>query len=176
MDFITAIHEAGHAVAHRRLFGDRHLSWGMALVHDQEQEEQGAAGWNTSDYLGNEDDQSTADLDVCLCAGYAAVVAAGFTEAEAATGCDETDECDFRKVHGDLEAAKAKAIDLMREPEHVKAVKRIADELLLRRRLHGDHVGLLLDLAFGEITEQEYLQLLSFRGWNNNDPTLEPEA
>lgn len=148
----------------------------MALVRDQEQEEQGAAGLNTSDYLGNEDDQSTADLDICLCAGYAAVVVAGFSEAEAAAGCDETDECDFRKVYGDLEAAKAKAIDLMREPENVKAVKRIADELLLRHRLHGDHIGLLLDLPYWEITEQEYLQLTSFCGWNNNDPTLEPEA
>jgi hypothetical protein len=71
-------------------------------------------------------------------------------------------------VHGDLETAKAKAIDLMREPENVRAVKRIADEHLLRRRLHGDHVGLLLDLAFGEITEQEYLQLLSFVAVRNN--------
>jgi hypothetical protein len=176
MNLITAIHEAGHAVAHRRLFGDRHFSWGIALVDNQDQEEQGAAGWNMSDYLGHEDEQTTADLDVCLCAGYAAVVAAGFSEAEAAAGCDEEDNGDFRMVHGDLETAKAKALDLMREPENVKAVKRIADELLLRRRLHGDHVGLLLDLAFGEITEQFYLQLLSARGWNDNDPTLEPEA
>ena len=176
MDLITAIHEAGHAVAHRRLFGDRDFSWGMALVPEQEQEEQGMDGWNMLDRLGNDDDQSTADSDVVRCAGYAAVVAAGFTEAEAAAGCYERDEYDFPQVHGDLETAKAKAIDLMREPENVKAVKRIADELLLRHRLHGDHVGLLLDLAYGEITEQEYLQLLSFHGWNNNDPTLEPEA
>ncbi len=58
----------------------------------------------------------------------------------------------------------------------MKAVKRIADELLLRCRLHGDHVGLLLDVVFGEITEQFYLQPLSVRGWKNNDQTLEPEA
>jgi hypothetical protein len=129
-----------------------------------------------ADRLGNDDDQSTADNDVYQSAGYAAVIAAGFSEAEAAAGCDETDECDFRKVQGDLETAKAKAVDLMRELENMKAVKRIADELLLRRRLHGDHVGLLIDLEFGEISEQEYLQLLSLRGWNNNGPTLEPEA
>ncbi len=176
MDLITAIHEAGHAVAHRRLFGDRDFSWGMALVPDEEQEEQGMDGWNMLDRLGNDDEQSTANYDVVLCAGYAAIVAAGFSEVEAAVGCDETDYCDFRMVHGDLETAKAKAIDLMREPENVRAVKRIADELLLRRRLHGDHVGLLLDLAFGEITEQFYLQLLAAHGWDNNDPTLEPEA
>ena len=148
----------------------------MALVPDQNQEEQGAAGWNMSDYLGNEDDQSTVDMDVCLCAGYAAVIAAGFGEAEAAAGCYETDYSDFRKVHGDLDTAKAKAIDLMRKPENVKAVKRIADELLSRRRLHGDHIELLLQLEYVEITEQKYLQLLYSRGWNNNGPTLEPEA
>lgn len=176
MNLITAIHEAGHAVAHRCLFVDRSFPWGMALVPEQDQEEQGMDGWNMIDRLGNDDDQSTADDDVVRCAGYAAAVAAGFSEAEAEVGCYEEDEFDFQQVRGDLETAKAKAIDLMREPENVKAVKRIADELLLRRRLHGDHVGLLLDLAFGEITEQEYLQLLSFHGWNNNDPTLEPEA
>ena len=96
MDLITAIHEAGHAVAHRRLFGERDFSWGMALVPD---EEQGMDGWNMLDRLGYDDDQSTADNDVVRCAGYAAVVAAGFCEAEAAAGCDETDYCDFRKVH-----------------------------------------------------------------------------
>ena len=79
-------------------------------------------------------------------------------------------------MHGDLDTAKAKAIDLMRKPENVKAVKRIADELLSRRRLHGDHIELLLQLEYVEITEQEYLQLLYSRGWNNNGPTLEPEA
>ena len=176
MDLITAIHEAGHAVADRRLFGDRSFSWGIALVPEQDQEEQGMDAWNMIDRLGNDDDQSTADNDVVRCAGYAAVVAAGFSEAEAEAGCYERDYYDFRMVRGDLETAKAKAIELMREPENVEAVKRIADELLLRRRLHGDHVGLILDLAFGEITEQFYLQLLSARGWNNNDPTLEPEA
>ncbi len=41
MDLITAIHEAGHAVAHRQLFGDRDFSWGMALVPDEEEEAQG---------------------------------------------------------------------------------------------------------------------------------------
>lgn len=40
----------------------------------------------------------------------------------------------------------------------MKAVKLIAEEPLLQRRLHVDHDGLLLELAFGEITEQEYLQ------------------
>ena len=33
------------------------------------------------DRLGNDDDQSTADNDVVRCEGYAAVVAAGFSEA-----------------------------------------------------------------------------------------------
>jgi hypothetical protein len=108
MDLITAIHEAGHAVAHRRLFGDRSFSWGMALVPEQEQEEQGMDGWNMIDRLGKDDDQSTADNDLVRCAGYAAVVAAGFSEAEA--GCYERDEYDFPKCMVTLRLPKPRRL------------------------------------------------------------------
>lgn len=173
MALITAIHEAGHSVAHRRLFPEAFFSWGIAIVPEDAQDEEDAAGWSITDHLGSDEDLSPADLDTCLCAGYAAVIAAGYSEQEAAFGCDEeADDCDFRRVQGDLAAAKAKAVELMRQPENVRAVKRLAEELLLRRQLHGDHVGLLIDLADGEITEREYLQHLVARGWNHDGPTL----
>jgi hypothetical protein len=175
-DLIIAIHEAGHAVARRRLFGAWDSEWGLAIVPDEDQEKQGAAGWHAPMNPYEDDDCSPADLDVCRCARYAAVIAAGFSEADAAEGCDGPPETDFRKVTGELESAKTKAIDLMRQAENVKAVKRIADELLLRRRLRGDHVQLLLDLIDGEIAEQECLQHLSLRGWHGGNPTLEDGA
>lgn len=49
----------------------------------------------------------------------------------------------------------------MQQPENVKAVKRIAEELMLRRQLHPDHVMRLLELSDGELTESEYQQLVS---------------
>ncbi|MCS7466116.1 hypothetical protein NZK35_05440 [Stieleria sp. ICT_E10.1] len=172
MDLITAIHEAGHTVAHRRFFPNWYL-FGVACVLVEEQEEEGAAGWSANEQLsGNEDAQTMADFDTYLCAGYGAVLAARYSEDEAAAGCEN----DFSKVQGARAAAKAMALDLMRQPENVKAVKRIADELMLRRRLHSDHVTMLIDLSDGEITESEYQEALSFRGWNNNEPTLEPDA
>lgn len=173
MDLIIAIHEAGHAVAHRRLFPDTWFAWGLAIVPEDEQDERDAVGWSATEHLGNEDDLSPTDLDTCVCAGYGAVIAAGYNEDQATAGCDEeSDECDFRRVRGDLAAARVRAIELMRQPENVKAVKRLADELMLRRQLHGDHVGLLIDVADGEITESEYQQHLGWRGWNHNGPTL----
>jgi hypothetical protein len=172
MDSIIAVHEAGHTVAFRRLFPNRY-AFGVAIVPDDEQEEQEAAGWSANEQLhGHEDDRTTADFGAYLCAGYAAVLVAGYSEDEAAAGCGS----DFSKVHGDLAAAKVKAIDLMRQPENVKAVNRLADELTRRRRIHPDHIGVLIDLSDGEVTESEYQEMLSFRGWCGDDPTLEPDT
>ena len=170
MASITAVHEAGHTVAYSRLFPDS-LGFGVAIGSDEEQEEQGLAGWSLNGY---EDDHATAESEFAayLCAGYAAVLIAGYSEDEAAAGCGN----DFSRVHGDLAVAKVKAIDLMRRPENVKAVNRIADELMRRQRLHPDHVEQLINLSDGEVTESEYQEMLSFRGWCGDDPTLEPDA
>jgi hypothetical protein len=177
VEMIMAIHEAGHAVAHRRLLPETWFSRGMGIVPEEEHEEEGAAAWSANEHSVCEDDLPAGDLDACRCAGYAAVIAAGHSEDDAAAGCDEdADECDFKRVRGDLAEAKSRAVALMRRQENVQAVKRLADELLLRRQLHGDHVALLIDLADGEISEKEYLQLLVFRGWNHDGPTLEGEG
>jgi hypothetical protein len=163
----TAVHGAGHTVAYRRLFPEK-LMYGVAIVFD---DEQGWVGWSSNGY---EYDHATAEaeFDAYGCAGYAAVLIAGYSEDEAAAGCGN----DFSRVHGDLAVAKVKAIDLMRRPENVKAVNRIADELMRRQRLHPDHVEQLINLSDGEVTESEYQEMLSFRGWCGDDPTLEPDA
>lgn len=164
VEMITAIHEAGHAVAFSRLFPSRQLSK-VSIIPDHDE---GFAGACSSEGLwGNEDVEHLANHDVYGCSGYAAVFAAGNSEEEAAAGC----ESDFEEVFGDLNAAKARALDLMRQPSNLKAVKRVADELVLRKALHPDHVDLLIGVADGELPEREYLQLLVARGWNNSDAT-----
>ena len=164
MELITAIHEAGHAVAFSRLFPTRDLGK-VSIIPDHDE---GFAGACSSEGLwGAEDEEHLANHDTYGCAGYAAVLVAGYSEEEAAAGC----ESDFEEVFGDLDAAKARAIDLMRQPSNLKAVKRLADELVLRKELHPDHVDYLIGLADGELPENEYLQLLGYRGWNNCDPT-----
>jgi hypothetical protein len=162
----TAIHEAGHAVAWARLFPTRYVM-GVSIVPDYED---GSAGSFEGEHLsGDEGDEHLAHRDAWLCAGYAAVLTAGYSEDEAAAGCDS----DFDDVHDDLATAKSKALELMNQTENVAAVKCIAEELMQRRALHPDHVTLLLDLSDGEVTESEYQQLLFVRGWSNSDPTLD---
>lgn len=163
----TAIHEAGHTVAWSRLFPSRYMI-GVSIIPDYED---GAAGLCEGEGLwGDEDDEYLAAHDAWYCAGYAAVLAAGYSEDEAVAGCGS----DFDGVHGDLATAKTKALDLMQQQENVAAVRRIAEELMQRRALDPDHVTLLLNLSDGEVTESEYRQFLSFRGWSNINPTLDP--
>lgn len=98
----TAIHEAGHAVAWSRLFPSRYMI-GVSIIPDYED---GTAGLCQGEGLqGDEDDEHLADHDAWSCAGYAAVLAAGYSEDEAAAGCDS----DFDEVHSDLATAKTMA-------------------------------------------------------------------
>ena len=85
MASITAIHEAGHAVAWNRLFSDRYMG-SVSIIPNHED---GLAGMCEGEGLwGNEDDRHLADHDTYGCAGYAAVLAAGYSEDEAAAGCE----------------------------------------------------------------------------------------
>jgi len=153
-----AIHEAGHAVAHMRLFPvGRYL--GVASIVPGE----GYSGRFASEPLEfpldvDEDilEQAVHKEAVCFCAGYAALIAAGYDEDTAAAGCGDdfskAEEC-FRQ---DLRAVKTEAVKLMARPENVKAVRLIADELLKRKRIFGDLLYALLDLSDGESTEVEF--------------------
>lgn len=164
MELITAIHEAGHAVAFSRLFPGR-LMGEVSIIPNHDEGFAGAC--STEGLWGNEDQEHLANHEVFICSGYAAVLAAGYGEEEAAAGCEN----DFEQVFGDLDAAKARAIDLITQASNLKAVKRVADELVLRKALHPDHVDLLMGVTDGELSEYEYQQLLVFRGWNNADAT-----
>ena len=49
----------------------------------------------------------------------------------------------------------------MSRPENVKAVRRIADELLVQKTLEPDVVDVLVDVADGKTTEEEYQRFLA---------------
>ena len=87
-------------------------------------------------------------------------MAAGYPEAQAIEGCER----DFEEASHLLDVGKRKAVELMRRPENGQAVERVAEELLRRKRLDGDHVAVLIDVADGETTAKQYQMYLSLAG------------
>ena len=160
---ITAIHEAGHAVALVRLFSDRY-----ALdVSIEPEPGKGRLGTHAAEDLtvlcSTPDEQAAASFEaeaIYSCAGYAAVLAAGYPEAEAIAGC----ESDFAEAGDLLDIGKSKAVELMQRPENQQAVKHVADELSRHRCLDGDHVAVLIYVADGDMTEKEYQAYLKLIG------------
>lgn len=156
----TAIHEAGHAVAFVRLFPARVC--GDVSIEPEEGRLGGHIGEELTVCLNTADEQAEAQFEaeaVYCCAGYAAMLAAGYPEEQAIELC----ESDFVEAGHRLEVGKRKAVELMRRPENRLAVERVAEELLHRKRLDGDHILVLIDVADGETTVEEYHAYLSLR-------------
>ena len=158
-----AIHEAGHAVACVRLFPSR-VSDNVSIEPDHEEM---SLGRHASEELRVSVHTSDNQADVIFlaeatycCAGYAALLAAGHSKAQALAGCDQ----DFDEAGSFLEAGKRDAVELMRRPENLRAVELIAKELLQRKRLNGDHVAVLIDFSDGETTAEEYRAYLGLLG------------
>lgn len=86
-----------------------------------------------------------------LCSGYAACVAAGQDSAEALQGC----ELDFDRAGKIIDGWKLKnfpeqcadAIHLMQQPENMRAVHLLADELEQHHVLVSEEIDLLIDVA-----------------------------
>ena len=159
----TAIHEAGHVIAFYRLFGDVRYGGRVTIKPTED-----AAGSHKAEYLwfpadNEETPEERAAFDneaVYACAGYAAVLAAGYSEGEASAGC-ESDFDEAKKVTKPLATIKQEAVALMSRPENVNAVRRIADELLMRTTLDPEVVDVLVDVADGKTTEEEYQRFLA---------------
>lgn len=79
-----------------------------------------------------------------MCSGYAACVAAGIEDTTAMAGCEK----DFNVAKESIEEFKLspledhlrQAVELMRQPKNLRAVKRLADELLEWKTLDGESV------------------------------------
>ena len=106
------------------------------------------------------DQVQAGDQTLAYYAGYAALLAAGYSEEDASLGADDDFALagyliDFWQI-GDETEWKQKAKILMLDEANIVAVARVAEELLFERRLVMDQIGALIDVADGDIPEQEY--------------------
>lgn len=159
-----AVHEAGHLVAHMRLGIDQE---GATIVPKNMPggRRAGAVVAAGVEHVWNKEEAGP--MVLAFCAGYAAVVAAGYSDDDARTGTGDDFEqaahlIDYWGLPGDLESWLPQAVELMRRPENVVAVTLVARHLLRHQALDSDYLGALVDLADGKITEAEFVQYLQF--------------
>jgi len=151
----TAIHEAGHAVAHYRLHGSSRYVGNISIIPHE-----GNAGHTYQEEEWDCNHESMSKEVLILCAGYAACVAAGLDHTRAMEGCGSDFEKANRIIGGwelePIDIQIAAATTLMEQPKNRRAVQRLADELVRRQTLPGQEIDVLIDLADGEISEEEY--------------------
>ncbi len=59
--------------------------------------------------------------------------------------------------------SKEKAVELMTLPKNTAAVARVADELLSQSTLEWEEVEILINVADGRATEQDYQRYLAMK-------------
>jgi hypothetical protein len=160
----TAIHEAGHTVAHIRLgIGYGHTS----ILPDHEQGFWGRASGEGVRHV--ESEREAGDMVLAFCAGYGALRAAGYPDDVATDGAGG----DFAKAHelmsfwllpGGLDDWKARAVELMRKPENVAAVAFVVPYLQRHGRIEPEDFDVLVEVADGNITQGELQRYLACRG------------
>ena len=170
-DTHTAIHEAGHAVAFVRLWPNARISDNVTI-----EREQNTLGYHRAEEIcfpAIDDPDEITRLDsefekeaIYCCAGYAALVAAGYSEEEALLGANS----DFAKAKEvadlSMEEISKKSVELMTQPDNIAAVAKVADELLRRKTIYGDQVETLVELSDGEITDDDYRVIARMQRWD----------
>lgn len=169
-----AIHESGHAVAHERF---DILQAFVTIVPDGDRQGACLAEGAGSVYSASE----AADMVLAYCAGYAAMIAAGYAEEAARDGCGDdfaiADELiEFWALPGGRDAWLAKAVELMRRPENVTAVAVFTEHLLEHKTLDGDYLGVLIGLADGNVTQAEFDRYLRFRARDGTGYAFDVDA
>lgn len=158
-----AIHEAGHAVANARLEIQQHS---LTIIPGSD-----FAGLSSSEFNVWSEEDAERQVKSC-CAGYAALVAHEYSKEEARVGAQD----DFDKVEelieeyglgGTLDEWKSRTIKMMSELENIRAVKHLADELLQCEKLDGDTVEVLIEVADGISTEDEYERFKVMKNFAN---------
>ena len=154
--------KAGHAVAQVRLgLEHRRVSLLRRAI--------GSRG--TEGDVGSKpvSDATRASLTALVhCAGYAALIATGSSVDDALRSASEdlreaNDLIERWHLRGDLAAWMTEALDLIRRPENVAAVKLVAQQLLERRMVDSDWVGCALALSDGDMTETQFQEYVRFR-------------
>ena len=154
----TAYREAGQAVAHHRLRGPRRNVGVLSIISYAN-----GAGSVTREEAWFADTYTMQEKVVILCAGFSACVAAGIGDAIARQGCAP----DFAKAHeiinawhlAPFEEHLDEAGDLMWQPENLRAVERLADELTWHLLLLPAEIDVLIGVADGATSEAELVRL-----------------
>ena len=149
-----AYHEAGHAVAYIRL----DIMQSMITI-EPNAETLGRTTAEGPDSVWSE--QGAAATVLALLAGYAALVAAGYSHEVAMKGADSDmekaeDLIESWGLQPDLAYWLDQAIEMMREPRNMAAVERVAAELEQRRTIDAQLADVLVDLSDGETTPAEF--------------------
>lgn len=153
----TAIHEAGHAVAFARLFPGMYADC-VSMLQDENSKGHHSApemliSHETTDIEAEAHFSTMAKYN---CSGWAAVMLAGYSNEIAELGCED----DFEKAGHRIGDSKEKALKILGGGTNMAAVMRIASELLERGTLSGEQVAILISVADGETSENEYSQYL----------------
>ena len=148
-----AIHKAGHAVAHARLFGDgwrlrNTLSIEGAVGRGGDNVAQELSQVGPGESLGDMFRDSESDA-IYACAGFAAMLVAGYSARDAEGGCGGDFTAATRISDLPLDKIKSKAVELLGQPENIAAVTRLSRELIDRRTLDPTEVELIIDISDG---------------------------
>jgi hypothetical protein len=157
----TALHESGHAVAHIRLGIQQD---DMTIIPDGIA--YGAVSSEGINHVTNAEDAH--DMVQAYCAGYASLIAHGYSKELALVGCDDDFEKAFELNESwdlklNLERYKALTVELMSQPMNLTAVKLLADYVLKRERVAGDVIEVLVELSDGDCTKAEFDRFMAMR-------------
>lgn len=157
----TALHESGHAVAHIRLGIQQDdmtiIPNGIAY---------GAVSSEGVNYVIDAKDAH--NIVQAYCAGYASLVAHGYSNERALEGCDDDFDKAFELIESwglklNLEQYKALTVELMSQPINLAAVKLLADYVLKKERVAGDVIEVLVELSDGNCTKAEFDRFMDMR-------------
>lgn len=137
----SAYHEAGHAVAFRRFWPGERPGTGLTIDPADDDHCSHARGDISLEGPPEELEKQAS----YACAGYAAVRAVGYSEMEAVAGCRTDFWLAGRATTRALEVVKREAVEMMRRPENLHAVARIATELLRQRRIDARRLDALVE-------------------------------
>lgn len=155
----AAIHKAGHAVAFARLFADSwRLRERLTIEPDRKPQNRRVAEELTQLGSGDSLGEMFRDIEsdaIYACAGFAAVLVAGYSAPVAEGGCGSDFEAATHVSDLPLDEIKSQAIELLKRPENVAAVARLSRELLDRRTLDPTEVDMIIDVSDGLATEDD---------------------
>lgn len=153
----VAFREAGHAIAAYRLL-PRCSQGPIAICPDANGRSVGS-DFLKGIYLGDESEEQWGQT-IFLLSGYAACVAAGWTEDESKGSSQD----DFEKAIGIIKAHGScclgsyirEALAFMRRDDNIEAVAAVANELLQHRTLTAEEQYALIEMVDGLVTDEDH--------------------